>query len=51
MGSEGTLGIATESTLSILRKPEAVRTLLAAFDSTDEAGADQVMRSARLKVL
>jgi glycolate oxidase len=38
VGSEGTLGIATKVTVRILRKPEAVRTLLAAFDSTDEAG-------------
>jgi glycolate oxidase len=38
VGSEGTLGIATRVTVRILRKPEAVRTLLAAFDSTDEAG-------------
>jgi glycolate oxidase len=39
VGSEGTLGIATEITLRLLRKPEAVRTVLAAFDSTDHAGA------------
>src|SRR5919197_4210971 len=38
VGSEGTLGIATKVTVRLLRKPEAVRTLLAAFDSTDEAG-------------
>jgi glycolate oxidase len=38
VGSEGTLGIATKVTVRILRKPEAVRTLLAAFASTDEAG-------------
>jgi glycolate oxidase len=38
VGSEGTLGIATKITLRIVRKPEAVRTLLAAFPSTDEAG-------------
>ena len=38
VGSEGTLGIATEITLRVLRRPEAVVTLLAAFDSTDEAG-------------
>jgi glycolate oxidase len=38
VGSEGTLGIATKITLRLLRKPEAVRTLLAAFDTTDEAG-------------
>jgi glycolate oxidase len=38
VGSEGTLGIATEITLRILRRPEAVTTLLAAFDSMDAAG-------------
>jgi glycolate dehydrogenase FAD-linked subunit len=38
VGSEGTLGIATEITLRILRRPECVRTVLAAFDSTDAAG-------------
>src|SRR5262249_21410262 len=39
VGSEGTLGIATAITVRILRAPEAVTTLLAAFDTTDEAGA------------
>ncbi len=39
VGSEGTLGIATSAILKILRAPEAVRTLLAAFDSVDDAGA------------
>ncbi|MER3409849.1 MAG: FAD-binding oxidoreductase [Thermoleophilia bacterium] len=39
VGSEGTLGIAVEITLRVLRRPEAVVTLLAAFDSTDAAGA------------
>jgi len=38
VGSEGTLGIATELTLRILRAPAAVRTLLAGFGHTDEAG-------------
>ena len=38
VGSEGTLGIATEITLRLLRKPEMVQTLLAAFASTDAAG-------------
>ena len=38
VGSEGTLGIATEVTLRVLRRPERVVTLLAAFDSTDAAG-------------
>jgi glycolate oxidase len=39
VGSEGTLGIATEVTLRLTRLPESVRTLLAAFESTDRAGA------------
>src|SRR5438067_6165662 len=38
IGSEGTLGIATRLRLRILRAPEAVRTLLAGFGHTDEAG-------------
>ncbi|HTJ36683.1 MAG TPA: FAD-binding protein, partial [Dactylosporangium sp.] len=39
VGSEGTLGIATEVTVRLVRLPETVRTLLAAFNGTDEAGA------------
>ncbi len=39
VGSEGTLGIATEVTLRLVRLPESVRTLLAAFATTDGAGA------------
>jgi glycolate oxidase len=39
VGSEGTLGIATEVTVRLVRLPEAVRTLLAAFATTDQAGA------------
>jgi glycolate oxidase len=38
VGSEGTLAIATEVVLRILRKPEATRTFFATFPSTDEAG-------------
>jgi glycolate oxidase len=38
IGSEGTLGIATEITLRVVRKPEAVTTQLAAFRSIDAAG-------------
>jgi glycolate oxidase len=38
VGSEGTLGVATKIVVRILRKPESVRTLLAAFDSIDAAG-------------
>ena len=39
IGSEGTLGIATEVTLRLTRAPEAVQTLLAGFRSMDDAGA------------
>ncbi|MDY7088087.1 MAG: FAD-linked oxidase C-terminal domain-containing protein [Actinomycetota bacterium] len=39
VGSEGTLGIATEVTVKLTRLPESVRTLLAAFGSIDQAGA------------
>lgn len=38
VGSEGTLGIATKITLRLMRKPESVRTLLAAFQDLEEAG-------------
>ena len=38
VGSEGTLGIAVRIVVRVLRKPEAVRTLLAGFASTDAAG-------------
>jgi glycolate oxidase len=39
VGSEGTLGVATEVTVRLVRLPETVRTLLAAFETTDDAGA------------
>jgi len=38
VGSEGTLAIVTKATLRLLRRPEAVQTLLAGFESIDEAG-------------
>ncbi len=38
VGSEGTLGVATRITLRIVKRPEAVQTLLAAFDSIPAAG-------------
>ena len=38
IGSEGTLGIATEITLRILKRPEAICVLLADFNSIEEAG-------------
>ena len=38
VGSEGMLGIVTEVTLRLLRKPECTRTFFATFPSTYEAG-------------
>ncbi len=38
VGSEGTLGIVVSATLRLLRVPQAVRTWLAGFESTDKAG-------------
>jgi glycolate oxidase len=38
VGSEGTLGIATEIVVGLLRRPQRVETILAAFTSTDAAG-------------
>ncbi len=38
VGSEGTLGIATEITLRVLRRPETVTTQLAAFSSLEAGG-------------
>lgn len=39
VGSEGTLGIATEVTLKILKTPESVCVVLADFNSIEEAGS------------
>ncbi|MFP5334927.1 MAG: FAD-linked oxidase C-terminal domain-containing protein [Actinomycetes bacterium] len=39
VGSEGTLGVATRVTVRLTRLPQEVRTLLAGFASTDDAGA------------
>jgi glycolate oxidase len=39
VGSEGTLGVATKMILRIVKRPECVQTLLAAFPSSNEAGA------------
>src|SRR5579863_4414833 len=39
VGSEGTLGITTKVILRILKRPQCIRTLLAAFPTTNEAGA------------
>ena len=38
VGSEGTLAIATEIVVRIVHKPEAVKTTLASFETTDAAG-------------
>jgi glycolate dehydrogenase FAD-linked subunit len=38
VGSEGTLGVATKIWLRVVPKPEAVRTLVAFFDSPPQAG-------------
>jgi glycolate oxidase len=42
VGSEGTLALVTEVTVKLSRRPEAVKTLLAIFDSVDDA-ADTVV--------
>ncbi|GAA5157396.1 FAD-binding protein [Ornithinimicrobium tianjinense] len=39
VGSEGTLGVATRATVRLTRLPQEVRTVLAGFASTDQAGA------------
>jgi len=39
VGSEGTLGIATKIILRIVKRPECIQTMLAAFHTTNEAGA------------
>jgi glycolate oxidase len=38
-GSEGLLGVVTEVTVRILRKPETARAILVGFQSTEDAGA------------
>jgi glycolate oxidase len=38
VGSEGTLGVATRIVLRVVPKPESVRTLVAFFESPEEAG-------------
>ncbi len=37
VGSEGTFGISTKVTVRIMRKPEAVKTLMGVFDSIEDA--------------
>ena len=39
IGSEGLLGVVTEVTVRILRKPETARALLVGFDTSEQAGA------------
>jgi glycolate oxidase len=39
VGSEGTLGIATKITLRIVKRAETIQTMMAAFATTNEAGA------------
>jgi len=38
VGSEGTLGICTQITLRVVPKPETVKTMVAFFDTTSQAG-------------
>jgi glycolate oxidase len=47
VGSEGTLALITEITVKLSRKPEAVKTLLAIFDSVDDAAETVVDITAR----
>ncbi|MCW2866165.1 MAG: glcD, partial [Marmoricola sp.] len=39
VGSEGTLGVVTSTTVKLVRLPEEVRTILVGFETTDQAGA------------
>ena len=39
VGSEGTFGIATKIVVRIMRKPQAIKTVLAVFDRVDDASA------------
>ncbi|MBI5967878.1 MAG: FAD-binding protein [Deltaproteobacteria bacterium] len=38
VGSEGTLGIATQATLRLLHQPQSIQTILAIFDRLEDAG-------------
>jgi len=51
-GSEGQLGVVTEATLRILRKPEGARPVLIGFDSNEVAGAcvSQIIQAGVLPV-
>ncbi len=39
VGCEGTLGFATSMTLRLIRVPEAIKTMLAVFDSVEDSGS------------
>jgi len=47
VGSEGTFGLITEITVKLTRLPETIKTLLAAFDSVDDATETVVEITAR----
>jgi len=47
VGSEGTMGIVTQIIVRLVRKPEAVRTLLAIFETVDDASETVVEITAR----
>src|SRR5207302_3839785 len=47
VGSEGTLALVTEITVKLSPRPEAVKTLLAVFDSVDDAAETVVDVTAR----
>ncbi len=47
VGSEGTFGIATKIVVRILRRPQAVKTLLAVFDALDQASQSVAAITAR----
>jgi len=47
VGSEGTLALVTEITVKLSRKPEAVKTLLAIFETVDDAAETVVDITAR----
>ena len=38
VGSEGTMALVTQATVRLMRRPESVKTLLAIFDSAEDAG-------------
>jgi len=47
VGSEGTLALVTEITVKLLRQPESVKTLLAIFESVDDAAESVAQITAR----